>query len=1044
MSGIVDAIAAAGAAARRCCSGGPTRARQIATAGGHPRGALALVLSILMIGSIVVAPIAATGLATADNGPRGLEKAPSDNFNAHESAGPPSHALDNVPTHAAAWDVHASAHADDLETTVDATGNQLQLIFSDDRNHQGREVAIAATALEDSLGERPDVAYGLHESGDRWSSSIEYRNGYAVIEIPRFSSNTVTFSGSVELTGNPAVSGTSYSYELSDSEEADNFTVDLTGSLATQWANRSDPKQHNGDSHTLSVGGSTSPTGPASGSPELTISGAAPDNRWSNQDPQNIVRGSAVDSSTVYFGDDDGAITAIDKSDGSQVWRVPHHADTVENMAAGGGTVYSTGQDQKLLAIDPADGSELWNVSLPAAGLTVATNGSYVWVGLDNGDVEAYDSNGNHQWTTTLNSNSWVEGIATDGTDIYAGTTSLYRLDGGDGTEVWSNSDFSDRVDNVVYNGTRLAASDKANNLKGVDTSGNVLWNRSFDNGLLDLGADGRDLFSGHWSTGNVRMFDMGDGSTEWVDDWHGTDVRAIVADGTEVYTSGNSKTVYRTTYLTESVTISVDGTTVLSQSGRIASGASVSDAVDLSTGDHTVDVAVTGTVDVSWSIKERTETIDPSVTINGDQYQHLGTLADGETTSLDVSTASLVSGTNTVNVTVSESYDGPTGEVGLDYQHTATDAQSVDYEGETFSERYNVSKTYASDRTGETLSIPWSGNVLDVRNLELRRDGSSWTTPNYTMSDGVLEVEIGSVSEGETVEIRTTGSKVDTQNGAITVVDPTVLGEELSSKIRIDDYSDGFEVRVGGTISGNETHYTHSESWSNPQTYARVGSGGSQSLFMPNAGAGEETRISTIPLEPRPQDGHVDIRVRSAGSEPEFSVLESSSTSEVELVWHDTTSGATYQLYSLTADAEVDRATANSPVTLVHDGSAETLAIFNVGGGGSGAAAGGTSTADTPPTMLIALALGGLLAIYLVSRRLGDDSVSGGMVLVAGSVLVGILSIQAMAPGILARAIGAGLESTLPILIMGAIAIVIVWLRSRGDDVTLQLGDRR
>ena len=1011
---------------------------------GTRRAGLAMALTALMIASLFAPFAGAIGVADASTGPAGLEKAPSDNFAAHEAAGPSDHALANVPTSAAAWDIHASDNAHTLETTVDATGDQLRIVFGDDRNHAGREVAVDADALEQSLGERPEIAFGLHESGDRWSSAIEYRDGMAIWSVPKFSDNEVTFEGSVELTGSPASDGTSYSYELADSEDASNFNVTLTGSTHTAWSNVSQPTQVDGDSTSFSVGGTTSPRGPsANNEPTVTMTGSAPDERWSSAAPSDQIRATAAADSQVFVGDGGGVVTAVSKSDGSATWTFSG-SSSIEELATDGSTVYAADSGGVFYALSASDGSELWNVSSASAYESAATNGSTVYAGDGSGTIYALSSSdGTEQWSQAAHGDS-VDGLAADGSVVYSGSAdnSVKKLDGSTGSESWSYS-FSAYVTSVATNGNRVFAGSGDFTARAISASdGSEVWQYDYGNIVDGISVNGSDVFvSG--KEYDIRMLD-GDGSgTEVWTQGYGSRVLSVAADSENVY-GGPSSSLRKTTYLTEDPSVTIDGSTVASHTGRLSPGETTTAEVSLSTGDHTLGVSTIGSVDVDLSIKEVTETIDPSVVINGDTYAYTGTLGDGNTTSLDVSTASLQSGTNTVNVSVSSSYDGPIGQVGLDYSHTATDAQSVDYEGETFSERYNISKTYASDRTGETLSIPWAGNVIDVRNLELRRDGGSWTTPSYTMADGTLEVEIGSVSGGETIEIRTTGTKINPKNGAITVTDPTVLGNELSSEVRIDEYSDGFALEVGGTISGNQTHYSHSESWSNPQTYARVGSGGSQELRFPNAGAGSTARISTIPLEPRPQDGHVDIRVRSAGSEPEFDVLESSSTAEVELVWYDTVSGATYQLYSLTADADVDRATANSPVTLTHDGSAETLAIFNVNSGSGGTAAGGTSTADTPPTMLIALALGGLLAIYLVSRRMGDDSVSGGMVLVAGSVLVGLLSIQAMAPGILARAIGAGLESTLPILIMGSIAIIIVWLRSRGDDVTLELGGGR
>lgn len=1044
---IGEKIAGAAAAARGRAD--TTRAYITRKSPGTRSRLLAIALTVMLIGSIF-APIAATGLATAQQGPPGLEKAPADNLDAKQSAGPPSHAMDKIPTHAAAWDVHASAYATDLETTVDVRDTQLRLVFSDDRNHQGRQVAIAASALEDSLGERPSTAFGLHESGDRWTSEISYRNGYAIFEIPMFSSNTVTFEGEVSLTGSPATDGTSYTYELSDSEEASNFTVDLTGNTHRETRTDAQSALYNGDGFSIDVDGTTAAEGPASGSPELTMIGGAPDQQQVFDDSAGDIWSIDVSGTTLYTGNRNGLVRSYDLTTGSLNWEISQGSE-VNAIAVDDSNIYVGDTDGRIAAYDLGTQTEQWSdTGLNGNIETITVDGSHVYVGRTTVDFRAYDTAGNLEWT---NGNiDWNYGQDVDANHVVqTDGDNVMLLNKSDGTAEWTETSYTG-TRSAATDGTTLLfgadhdSDDVSDRLVAMDKNQNVQWTVDFGTGIAfydSIAVDSDRVYVG-LDNGSVAIVDRSTREIVQTYDGHLNQVRSVKADADNFYTGSDDNQAHVVRHATRDASVSVDGSTVVSQTGRLEGGETVTGSVSLSTGSHSVDVSSDGPVDVRLDYTEVTETVDPSVEVNGDIYRHAGTLADGETTSLDVSTVSLTSGMNTVNISVSESYSGPIGQVGLDYSHTATDAQSVDYGGETFSERYNVSKTYASERTGETLSIPWSGNVVGVRNLEMRRDGGSWTTPSYSMTDGTLEVEIGSVSEGETVEIRTTGTKVDPRNGEITVTDATVLGDDLSSEIRIDDYSSGFEIGVSGTLSGNETHYTHSESWSNPQTYARVGSSGEQSILMPNAGSGSTARISTIPLEPQPQDGHIDIRVRSTGSEPEFEVLDSSSTSSADLTWHDTTSGATYQLYSLTTDAEVDRAEASSPVTLTHDGSAEILAIYQLGSGGSGGAtAGPTGTASSQPLMLIALVIAGLLAIYIVSRRMGDESISGGMLLVAGSAIVALLAIQSMAPGILARSIGSGLESAMPILLLGSIGIIIVWLRSRGDDVTLNIRGR-
>ena len=56
---------------------------------------------------------------------------------------------------------------------------------------------------------------------------------------------------------------------------------------------------------------------------------------------------------------------------------------------------------------------------------------------------------------------------------------------------------------------------------------------------------------------------------------------------------------------------------------------------------------------------------------------------------------------------------------------------------------------------------------------------------------------------------------------------------------------------------------------------------------------------------------------------------------------------------------------------------------------------------------------------------------------------LAGILAVMALAPDILALAIGAALEEALPLVLLIAAIVVVVWLRQRGDDqdITFEMG---
>ena len=1054
--------ATAAAAARLLAA--PTRARQIPTAGGHARvrssltrsRALAFVVVLMMLGTLVApvgGAIAATGAAAgADAGPPGLDRVPEENVGPPDHAqggGPPDQALDNIPTHASAWDVHASQYAGDLEVTVGATADgELQLTFADDRNHYGRQVAVDAATLEDANGgERPAVAFGMHSSGDEWSAEIEYRDGMAYWTIPKFSSNEVTFEGTVSLSGSPATDGTTYRYDLADSDEPDNISVTLTGRENTgTWTSTERGNPH-GASWTESFGGTTDAT------VDVTISRAMGETmEWSDTRSNDIHElGAAGDrvASGVY-----GELVMYN-SDGTTAWSHPFEREPRMDMDS---TAIVAGEDDvggaNVTLFDAGTGEIQWNYSESGQVRDIEISDNYVVLSSSWGDETRLlnRSDGSHIWTVSPNSN--YHHVSTDETNIVTGDwDGAVKMMDMDGNVQWSDS-VGDKVRDVqLVNGVAYVAVDNTGIIAYDAGTGDQLWT---SNAATSVARDNLHYYNGELAaldSGEIYGIDTADGSQIWTSSLTGLDAiaynndRLAVGDGTTLE--------YRLAMpAPQDPSVTVGGSTAVSVSGELAGQETGTTQQSPGDADIAVDIANNGRLNVELAVTETTETIDPSVTVNGDTYTHAGTLADGETTSLDVSTTSLQSGENVVDIAVSTDYSGPVGQVGFDYSHSATDAQTVDYEGEAFSERYNVSKTFAYDAEGASLTIPFATEVVDVRQLEVREDGGNWTTvgeSDYSLNDTELTVALGSVSANTTVDVRAVGSKVNPVDGEITVTEPTVLGETLTTEIRLEAVGTDFALEVGSTDYADELMYTYSESWSNPQTFSRVDSNGDQEIRMPNAGEGETTRVSTLVLGVEPASGHVDVRVLAAGSEPEFEVLEETTATEIDFVWHDTVSGHVYQLYSLDADRERARGEAASPVTLTHDGTAETLRIIDLGTGGSGGSgAGARGTADggilTGPITMIIAVTAALAGLYLLSRRTGDDSVSGRFIILLAVPIIGAVAIFALAPQIWSDELASALGEALPLIAMFAAVGVYLWYRaarSPDEQVTLQIGDR-
>jgi len=458
--------------------------------------------------------------------------------------------------------------------------------------------------------------------------------------------------------------------------------------------------------------------------------------------------------------------------------------------------------------------------------------------------------------------------------------------------------------------------------------------------------------------------------------------------------------------------TVSAGGSTY--DFGKIAQGTTEQQGLDLSAGDS-ITVDALGSIDTELRLEEVTESVNPGVEINGKSASFSGRLADGQETSITLDKSALQEGVNTLNVSVGDgtlSSDAPTPKVSIVAEHDAVSNQTVGYQGDAWSERYNVSKTWADSRESASLTIPFATNVMSIREVEFRTDSSSWTsTSNYELDGTTLTVNLGSVDAGETTRVRVNGSRVRTHNGSITVTDPTVAGNSLESVFRIDSRSDGFYIGVGGTDLGSFVHYLVSESWTSPSDSVVVESDGTQRIYVPDAPEGATASARTIPVEVQPEN---DARVSVVNpSEPSFKVEPAGTTGDpVDIVYHDTVSGETYGLVSESRDEYViDKATAESPVTLTDpEDDTEVLAIRKLStsgssGGGGGAGGGGGGVAPdavqsggplSSPLVVGPLGVAMVLAAFLIARRTAVPMWAAG----GASVLAFVVVIETLSPG--------------------------------------------
>jgi hypothetical protein len=908
-------------------------------------------IATLLITSIV-APVA--GVAAAQNG-AGMAGVPSENVGPPDHAngngpgggqgGPPDHVggpPSHVPTTASAWSAKASEHAGALEVTIGSVDSQIALVFTDSQNHDGRRVAVDASTLADAVGEKPELAYITHENGTQYEVPITYESGDAILEIDRFSSNTVTFSGEISITGADATSGSQYQYDVANLDAVGDYSINVTGSTASAWNNVSAAGVGLSSSQSISPDGNMAPVGPgANGDPVIEVTANAGTDVYNPVDDEGD---GATDGSTYFVGD-----TGSDVAISSEVQVQPTKTGRLSQVEVN---------------TNPVSGSDY--------------------------------------------------GASVDVYLVQEGTDSTY----GEGTQIatW-DPDWTSGYQTISIDSPPTVEQGTTYTLEFVTTSSDGDGSGDFINIVRD------DSASAEWMTNNAF-------------------------GGSSVQSYGDTRLSIETSV--EGLSVTEDGSSNSVSFGTMQGGETVSKELPVSTSTTSLSWSGSGggTIDYTLKLRERTQTVDPTVEVNGNTVSHSGALADGETVSLSTDTAWVREGTNQVNISAADpGGTAPTPQLGLEYRHTIEDKKSVDYSGSTWSETYNISKTYASDRTGAQLMIPFaSDRVIGIRSVEKRVGGGSWQTvgeSERTLIGSEITVDLGDVSAGETVEVRATGTKVRVDGGEIRVVEPTMLGEELDTKIALEQLGPDTEIYVNGTGRSDELHYTHSESWSNPQAYARFRTDGSQALRFPNAAESDQARISTLDMDVAPSNGHADIRLVDAGDEPEFQVRNSTDTDQIAFTYRATSSGHTYQLFSLDSELERDTAEASSPVTLISPGVPETLAIYDLGQtSGSGDPPIGPTSSGTAfgqnAAFIIGAAVAGLIALFLVSRRFGGDTISSGTLFVVGAVVIVVVALQVLAPNILADYLGRALESAFPLLLLAGAGLGIVWLRQRGDDTSI------
>ena len=769
------------------------------------RTVLVFALVAALLGT-AVGPAAVTAAPSGFVGLPAENVGPPDHANAPDHAGPPTEIgpPNGLPTQASAWQVLASKHAGTLTVEVGTVDGKLALALSDAENHEGRQVALDAETLANAVGHRPSVVYGVHESGERWSRPVTYRDGSATFDVPHFSTNTVTFSSTTAITAQDAVDGSSWSYDLSSVDGVSAPAVTLTGVTATEWDNASAGGLGNGDSMNLWVAGNAEPT-------DTSVTFAGRETLFGESETGTGASDGTTSSFTVY-GDTapknaqvrfDGlssensrtvAMSAV-SSGYSETVSVGGNLDATGESVTFTGDTTTTANDQTDSGLSPTGSSSITvNGNLAPSGpttnnnpaLTVTTSGTYTVenavVSSVTGSAWTYgvDQYGNKFYSEFRvdNAPAKLTGFTINQELTKAESTDNVRVDVyvveeapdgtvGEGTLVKSSWDPpATQGDTTITFDTPVSTNGGTVTVEFVTTSGDDSFYGARRGDSTDSNTQMQRWKDGSTVDSYSQYFDVhatGEGVTDLTvtsDDGTSQNFGTFAGSKTLEYDLSNTATSLdfqgsgdvtldytldkndRTATENPALDVDGDGAADVTHSGILTEGQTASYSTELSPGSRSVKATTAnGRLSVDLAFTERTATENPSVDVDGDGVADAS--YSGVLMQGETATVSL-SNLGTGSATAVFALDGGTVDWSLTYDRVEhTQDPSVDVDGDGVADASH-SGTLAP---GETVTA-------DLANLALSSTSANVSTASGTTTDVTVHMRERTITENVVVEV--------------------------------------------------------------------------------------------------------------------------------------------------------------------------------------------------------------------------------------------------------------------------------------------------
>jgi outer membrane protein assembly factor BamB len=237
---------------------------------------------------------------------------------------------------------------------------------------------------------------------------------------------------------------------------------------------------------------------------------------WSHPAGAAVRSSPAVVNGVVYIGDDNGVISALDRTTGSAIWTRSVGGAVVSSPAVVGPTVFVGSASGTVTALNAATGTVVWTfVAAGAVNSSPAVSGGIVYIGSDDGNVYALSaSTGALVWSAPAGG-AVESSPAVSGGTVFVGSMngSVYALNATSGVQQWAfatlgavsssptvsgGTVFVGSADHSVY---ALSASTGAKLWQHV-TGGPVASSPAVTSGTVFVGSDDHLLYALQTSTG--------------------------------------------------------------------------------------------------------------------------------------------------------------------------------------------------------------------------------------------------------------------------------------------------------------------------------------------------------------------------------------------------------------------------------------------------------------------------------------------------------------------------------------------------------------